>query len=320
MRHLAKKRLATLLGLALLAATAWFGWYWFRDPDLVWTAVNVNHGNQQADAHLLQLNRRVNLLIDTGHPDTAAALLAFLRQRNVSRLHTVIITHSHRDHYGGLLALLENGITVDSVYFNPAPPFLVQREPWGCAQHEIDRLLQALRDRRIPLTAMTAGTQWAFDNGIAMKVLYIYDGLRTPVGRTDINDTSAVILLTHRTLRFLFTGDLNQALGRYLTTRQDVTPLRADVLKAPHHGAESMPENAFFEAVAPRAMLVPAPSGLWFSDRCRRMRELAAGRPTYVNGLDGHITVKSDGLAFRIEPQWRRDLPAENSSVRQSGR
>ncbi len=309
-----KKRILTIAGLALLAATGWFGYYLFQDPSLVWTAINVNDQDQHADAHLLKINRQTHILIDTGHPDTADSLLKFLKEQRITRLNAVIITHSHRDHYGGLIPLIQAGITIDSVYFNPAPPYLVHQEPLLCSQPEIEQILYALHDNQIPLTAMTTDSQWVFDNGISLKVLYIYDGLRTPIGHTDINDTSAIIRLTHHKIRILFAGDLNQPLGRYITQHQVPTSIKADVLKVPHHGAEGLPDGEFFEAIHPKAMVVPAPRSLWLSERCQRVRSLAARYPTYVNGLDGHIVLKSNGYKFHIETQWHGKRPADNQA------
>jgi competence protein ComEC len=138
--------------------------------------------------------------------------------------------------------------------------------------------------------------------------------LRTPVGPTDINDTSAIIMLTHKKIRILFTGDLNRQLGQYITQRKDVVSIQADILKAPHHGAESMPDNKFFEAVQPKVMVVPAPESLWLSARCRRTRDLSTNCLTYVNGRDGHIAIKSDGYSYRIETQWHGDRLAKQQS------
>lgn len=298
-------RLATIVPiLALCALSVTFNACRRADltePDLVWTAIDVNAPDQQADAHLLRLNHCINILIDTGHPASAARLLEFLLSQGVSRLSAVIISHGHRDHYGGLLHLLTNNISVATVYFNPPAAELVAGEPWGCSQEEIDEIIAELNNRNIPLLKMTDQTQWIFDNGIKLEVLYVHDGLSPPIGRTDINDTSAVIMLTHQRLKFLFTGDLNARLGEIIVNNQEQRPVKADVLKVPHHGTESFPADAFFAAVAPTAMIVPAPEKLWLSERSQRMRGLASRCATYVNGLDGDIVVRSNGRHYRIE-------------------
>lgn len=310
MPTLLKKTCITLLAAGLLGTAGWLGYQWIQAPDLVWTAINVSAGQQQGDAHLLKINRRVHILIDTGHQDAADTLLQFLKEQDVTRLHAVIITHNHNDHYGGLMTLLNSGITIDSVYFSPTAPGLISREPWGCSPEELAALQYTLMTRNIPLIPMTSDTQWVFNNKISLKVLYVYDGQNTPIGPTDINDTSAILMLTHQKIRILFTGDLNAPLGRYITQRQDITSIKADILKVPHHGAESMPDNAFFEAVNPQVMVVPAPKSLWLSTRCQRCRDLAARCITRINGIDGHIIIKSDGYSFRLETQRNEHHPS----------
>ena len=275
-----------------------------RGSTLTWTAIDVNSQFQQGDAHLLEINKQDFILIDTGHALYAQKLLQFLKDRNITRLNAVIISHGHRDHYGGLVFLLRNDIRVDAVYFNPPDAELIKQELWGCSESEIEEIKQELSKRNIPLIAMTDRTQWDFGPDISMKVLYIYDGLKTPVGRTDINDTSAIIMLTHGNLNYLFTGDLNRPVGTYITEHNDVVSLKADVLKVPHHGTEGLPNNDFFNTVNPKAMVVPAPKALWFSDRSARVRKLSKDCPAYINGLHGHITIKSDGHSFRIETQF----------------
>ena len=285
-----------LLVLALLAG----GWWWARAPDLVWTAINVNYLTQQGDAHLLQINHTNYFLIDTGHKLYAPRLIRFLQQQGVRRLNAVIITHGHNDHYGGLIPILQSPIAVERIYFNPPAPELVTNEWWGCSPTELDDIRNELARRGIPLAPMTAQTRWSFANGIALRVLYIYDGLHTPLGRTDINDTSAILMLTHRRMKYLLASDLNRALGHYITAQNGAVPLKADILKVPHHGTESLPDNDFFETVRPAVMVVPSPKELWLSERSHRVRLLADTCPTFINGLHGDIVIKSYGYWYRI--------------------
>ena len=115
------------------------------------------------------------------------------------------------------------------------------------------------------------------------------------MGKTDINGMSLILLLTHSGVRALFTGDLNDPIGAYLAKlgHNGVNSLKADILKVPHHGADPLASNDFFDSVGPRVALVPAPSGLWLSDRCKRAREYFESKKirTYVNGIHGHVTV-----------------------------
>ena len=88
----------------------------------------------------------------------------------------------------------------------------------------------------------------------------------------------------------LLTGDLNSRLGSWLADQE--FDFKATVLKAPHHGIESAAPNKFLRMVDPEIVLVPVSTGHWLSDRGKRMRELFADKPVFVNGIHGHITLR----------------------------
>lgn len=271
-----------------------------NQSELTWTSLNMNIPTVQGDAHLLSINSTDFILIDTGPRETTDRLINYLKNKNCCRIQAVIITHGHQDHYGGLVPLLNSGITIDRVYFNPPAHSLVTNEWWGCSPAEITEIEAELQKKNIPLCGIAAGTEWFLGKDVSLRAICAFNGLDTPIGRTDINDTSAIIMLKHGKLKMLFAADLNRPLGDYLISHSSPKLLRADLLKFPHHGAEAFANDSFFCAVSPRAVIITAPKELWLSPRSERARRLTKGCQVYVNGIEGNITVVSDGNSFRI--------------------
>jgi competence protein ComEC len=272
---------------------------------LTWTMINVNYSLQQGDAHLIQTRDGKNILIDAGHLDSARkALVPFLQSKGIKKIDTVFITHPHKDHYHGLLAVLESGILIKEVYFNlPIRQVCDSEIPWGCDYADIESYYQMLKNNSINILEAKSGVSFELGLGSSLKILYAFDGLNTPVGRTDINDTSVIMLLKHGFNTALFTGDLNDKLGEYLA--KEGKSLKADILKLPHHGTEGAAPDAFFDAVSPKDVLVPSPALLWCSARSARMKSWVESQniPAYVNGFLGNIVVTIGIFNYTIESE-----------------
>jgi competence protein ComEC len=282
-------------------------------PSFEWTAIDISPGEMQGDAHLLQMGNS-NILLDTGmREDAKKRLLPFLKSRQVTNIEMIIISHPHNDHYQGVFELLKKGkIKIQKVYMNFPSEEQCKREYWGCDYRGLMALDKELKMHRVPRLRIEPGLMF-YDNGKqSLKTLYVYDGINSPIGPTDMNDMSAIIMAQDDKLKFLFPGDLNSGLGGYLA--QNAKDIEATFLKAPHHGTEAVAPNDFFLKVNPKVFIVPAHKKLWFSDRSKRIRELAekSGYATYVNGVHGHITVKSWGEKYSVETEKEGDvfLPA----------
>jgi competence protein ComEC len=281
---------------------------------LTWTMINVNYSPQQGDAHLIQTSKGKNILIDTGHLDPARkALVPYLKSKGIKKIDTVFITHPHKDHYLGLLAILESGIPIETVYMNDIGRKECEAEmPLACDFEEILSYRTMLKNNRVAVHETKAGMVFDLGWGSSLKILYAFDGVNTPVGRTDINDMSYIMLLKHGFNSALFTGDLNAKLGEYLA--KESKNLKVDILKFPHHGTEGSAPDAFFAAAAPKDVLVSSPALLWCTPRSARMKNWVELRkiPTYVNGFSGHVIVKMGLFNYKIDaerPQTRLPTP-----------
>ena len=74
-------------------------------------AINVG----KADALLLRSGKTA-YLIDTGSEDSYPKLEKALQAEGITHLDGVILTHTHKDHAGGLEYLMDSGIEIDQVY------------------------------------------------------------------------------------------------------------------------------------------------------------------------------------------------------------
>ena len=284
-----------------------------RHHETRWTMINVTPGQVQADCHLIEFPDGSTVLIDIADAmDSPGTALAFLRKHKIKHINLVIISHFHKDHYGRLRDLIDAGIKVDRVACNlPASREQMDREHQGTPLADWDdvmSVLQLLREKHVPYFRPKAGERLievplAHGLTASIDVVCLYDGIHTPIGKTDINDTSIIVRLSHGPIRALFTGDLNSPLGVWLA--QSNFDLRADLLKVPHHGTEGCAPNAFFDRVNPKAALVPTPAVYWFSLRSKRIRDYFSDHhiPTYVSGINGNVTVIMTPQGFTIQAE-----------------
>lgn len=261
---------------------------------IVYHMVNVCNGDQQGDAHVLRFANDTVYVIDAGggNGETRKRLALFLEKNHIMKIDKFFISHPHKDHYEGILDVIEAGIRIGAVYFNmPDRDACDAEKPWGCDYDDLLKIVQFIKDKKIPVESMRMGDVFFPQRDAVISVLTAYDGSNTPIGRTDINDASVIMKLVYGRMKIVFTGDLNTALSEYLVKYS--YNVNADILKVPHHGTESVASNAFFDLVSPRLALVPAPSKLWLSDRSRRIRDYFTGKkiPVLVSGIDNDVTI-----------------------------
>ncbi|KLK93804.1 competence protein [Microvirga vignae] len=109
-----------------------------------------------------------------------------------------------------------------------------------------------------------------------------------------INGHSIVFRLTYGNFSYLFSGDLNDEAGRFLTREHNRgnLNLRADVFKVPHHGSADF-SGAFIQAVAPVVSVVSS------GDESAR-KEYIHPRATLIGAL-GRWSRVAEPLVFVTE-------------------
>ncbi|HEY3500378.1 MAG TPA: DNA internalization-related competence protein ComEC/Rec2 [Polyangiaceae bacterium] len=200
----------------------------------------------QGDATLVEFPDGAAWLVDAGgmvgNPvDTGqAVVLPVLRAKRRTRLEVVVLTHPHPDHFGGLPAVLR-GVEVGELWDSG------QGEAHGAGPVYAE-LLALARARGIPVRRPPELCGRPRRPG-GVRVELVSPCPSYVPGR-DANDNSLVLHLAFGARAALLTGDAEAAAERDLVARRGAD-LRADLLKAGHHGSRTSTGDALLEAVRP---------------------------------------------------------------------
>ncbi|OFW66131.1 MAG: hypothetical protein A2Z12_02540 [Actinobacteria bacterium RBG_16_68_21] len=232
------------------------------------TAVFLDVG--QGDAELLLGPSGEVILIDGG-PDPAL-LRSFLRERGVSRIDLLIVSHHHADHTTALV-----GITavarVDRLWY---PPQLGEGSPLDVVVTEV---AAAGGDVAIPAPGTVAGIgAWE------LEVLGPLRRYESP------NDGSIVVLARAAGRSVLLSGDV-EAIAQH-----DLGPIPADVMKVPHQGAITS-DLTWLADSAPSLAVISVGANDFGHPSAEVIRVLEeAGARVMRTDRDGTITVRLDRI------------------------
>ena len=281
--RISKYRLVLLSTLLLLCACT-------KEPDATWHLVNVNATELQGDANLIQTPNSV-IMIDGGYYGEAEKhVIPYVTALGIKAIDHFFVSHPHRDHYEGLIALLDAGITVSNLHIRIPPKHICDREiPWGCNMKDIRSFLQKAIDHGISIHHPEAGFLYQVTPNSTIEILHAQDD-DLPTGTIDVNDLSLIMKWSINDTTVLFTGDLNDKVGTVLSSDPR---MRSDFLKMPHHGATGIAPNEFFDQVDPGYVLVPGPKWIWCGERGAQARNWVEQKqlPVWINGIDGNIKV-----------------------------
>jgi beta-lactamase superfamily II metal-dependent hydrolase len=113
------------------------------------------------------------------------------------------------------------------------------------------------------------------------------------------NDNSVVVRLEYGATAFLLTGDADADVEKAMLEMG--LPLRADVLKAGHHGSSGATSAEFVTAVQPQIVVFQVGADNRFGHPSLEVLDRVAGSRIFRTDRDGRVEVVSDGRTLRIE-------------------
>ena len=234
----------------------------------------------EGDAMLLQCGGEA-MMIDGGPYKYREKLRDALNDRGISHFKYIFSTHPHDDHVEGLRMLLNYGFTADEVisFFPKSYSYDLQQK----FAKQVDR-------SKVTYRQLTDGESFAL--GGAVITVYWWEQGKTidakcPIARVEFGESSALLCSD-------IIGDTQQ----YYLKTLDESFLKADVVKAPHHGITPFLTD-FLDAVSPAFVFVTNYSN-YGTDLTKFKNQMKNRQiPTKYAG-DGAVYLETDGADWYV--------------------
>ena len=259
------------------------------DGPLKITVLNVG----KADSILIQLDGK-NYLVDSGWFEDGNALVAKLRKLGVKSLDGAFMTHPHKDHIGGMVAVL-NSLHVERAYFTNV------KNPKSGLMTKIEKLI---KDKHIKTTLVTAPMDIPLKGGASFKVFWPEKNHIKVPGDTNINPNSMVMRFTYKNFTMMFTGDAYKETEAKIISLYPAKELRSDVLKVGHHSSNTSTSTEWLKVVKPMVAVISCgnkPGENKYPNKTTLKRLKTAGVKIYNTYTNGNITITSDGNDYAVK-------------------
>ncbi len=241
------------------------------------------------------------ILIDAGTPSVGENLVVPYIETYVTDgiIELVIATHPDYDHFGGFIddgvfgsfeieEILESGYFKDTIVYGD---FVAARDLTGA---KVCTGLKALNsvDGCQPVYQITK------DLSLTVIDTGNYDGLDS-----NHNENSIVVLLEHKDLKYLFTGDAEFDAEAHMAQFL----MEVDVFKAGHHGSKTANSATLLDVILPTDIILsvhfPEDDGenqYYIPQQEALDRMFLYTDNLYATGTNGHIVIESNGTTYTI--------------------
>lgn len=290
MKYFVKYLLVLILGFCSLAGTGCgfeaFGVGSEARPDAPLTVRMLDIG--EGDSILIERNGKF-ALIDTGDVEHRRKMAEYLERYGVKSLETVIITHPHADHLGGMFSVFAH-TEVKRVYDNGVSTNLSTYKTYR----------KILDKKKIPRATLRGGEKIELLEGVPFTVVGPLEKSHARGENARQNNESIVGQLRYGHFTMLFTGDAEaEEEASILKSGADIKSI---VLKAGHHGSKTSSTEDFLRAVSPKAVFISCGAGNAYGHPAKQtMKRLERqGYDIYRTDRQGTITLTIDGTLYEI--------------------
>ena len=187
----------------------------------------------QADSILVQVDNE-NMLIDAGNNNDGKNIVDYLNKQNITNFKYVIGTHAHEDHIGGMDNIIQS-FNIEHFYM---PDVITTTKTF-------EDVLDSLENKKIRFETPNIDDKLNLGEAL-IDIIY--------VGNDDnnLNNTSIVLKITYKNMKFLFTGDIEKDIEKELLNKD----ISANILKVAHHGSSTSSSKSFIKKVSPEYAII----------------------------------------------------------------
>ena len=196
--------------------------------------IDVGQGDSilvSADGH--------TMLIDAAESSAGEKIVSYLNAQNITSLDYAAATHMHADHIGGcpkVFASVKPEVMIEPVFQDSLIP----------TTKTYEKYLDAVEATGAEYKALKTGETFTLGNAQVTVLAPVSEHAST------LNNTSLVLRIQYDDIVCLFTGDMETPEEKTILSTVDNTLLKADFLKAGHHGSDTSSGEAFLEQVQPK--------------------------------------------------------------------
>ncbi|HPG30958.1 MAG TPA: ComEC/Rec2 family competence protein [bacterium] len=242
----------------------------------------------QGDAQIIITPSKKCFVIDTGKsPKDGDKIADILKKNKISKISILVLTHPHKDHIEGTLNLMDK-IKIEKIYDSGHP----------ATTRTYKEILKQIKRRNIGYETPKRGDEFKWDKDISVKILHPEKGKTYD----NVNNASIVIRMKYKQNSFLFTGDVEAECEKEIAKKFG-SSLKADVLKAGHHGSKTSSSQEFLDKIKPNYCVIQVGAGNKFHhphpSTYKRLKKMI--KHIYRTDEDGDIEFTSNGN--KIEAQ-----------------
>ena len=234
----------------------------------------------QGDSIFIELPNNETMLIDAGDSSAKKTIIDTIKGYGIDTINYFVLTHPHADHIGSAASIVES-FNIKSIYMPKV----------ASNTKTFENLLNAINKKGLKIKEAKKGVNILDIDNLKIEILS-----PTKDKYTDLNNYSAVIKLTYKDTKFLFTGDAEAEV------ESELTDIDIDVLKVGHHGSDSSTTTDFLNKTTPSISIISVGKGNKYDHpketTLNKLNKI--GSKVYRTDELGTITVESNGKTIKV--------------------